>query len=170
MSRQARIPQSDVVKLEKFLENLPDPEAEAVTKRQAIHRLAPRIALLRKRGFTVRMIAEQLSANGLEIKPAVLQKYLSELKDRPPVRRTQLPRVVAKPVAAARRDVMPEPCEQAPRELRSVQVTGAKAPSHSDPATPRPPSGETSTSNRGSNRPPTIATATFTPREDSEDL
>jgi hypothetical protein len=169
MSRQAKILQTDVAKLSKLLEDLPDPEAESVTKRQAIHRLSPQIAVLRKRGFTVRMLAERLSANGLEIKPAVLQKYLSELKDRP-VRRAHGPRVVAEPVAAARRDATPEPREQARQEPRSTPGTSAKAPSPANLATPRPHAGETSTSNRAPNRPVDVANATFTPREDSGDL
>lgn len=169
MSRQVRILQADLAKLESFLEHLPDPKAEAVTKREAIHRLLPQITDLRRRGYTVQAIAEQLSAQGLQVTRAVLQKYLSELKGRPLVRRSKLPRAVPEPVAAHTQS-LPKPRVQAPREPRSAEAAGGLSPAASNLSSARVGSHESSTPNRIPSRPTTSAGGSFTPREDSDDL
>jgi len=46
----------------------------------------PQIATLRAKGYTLQAIAEQLTAHGVPIHRAVLQKYLKELASAPPSR------------------------------------------------------------------------------------
>jgi len=80
MRRPAKIPMEQVHRVHDILDKAPDVKPEAVTTRAAIGELCAPIARLRARGYSLRRIAEVLSANGIPITYETLSTYLAHSK------------------------------------------------------------------------------------------
>lgn len=52
----------------------------AMTVKQAIFTLAPTLEWMKKRGFDTQEIVERLHEKGIEVKPQILTKYLTEAR------------------------------------------------------------------------------------------
>src|SRR5579872_2261650 len=85
MNPPTKIQKTDIARIQQLLEETPEYRPETVTKRQAVAQLLPQIARLQGTGYTVEAIAAQLSAHGLPMSRAVLQRYLRELKSERPL-------------------------------------------------------------------------------------
>ncbi len=72
----------DLEKLQKKLDELPEiNESEReVTKQEAIRRIAPTIAALQSRGYSMERIAEIITSEGFEIKVQSLKSYLTRAR------------------------------------------------------------------------------------------
>ncbi|UST77211.1 hypothetical protein [Pseudomonas siliginis] len=68
--------------LQKSLKDLPPVENKEreVTKPDAVKLLASEIADLQERGYTIEMIAEILTKNGLELKASTLKSYITRAR------------------------------------------------------------------------------------------
>jgi hypothetical protein len=168
MDSRTKISRDQFNRIEDHLDAPPDHDPVALTKREAIYRLMPRIDALRKRGYTVEAIARELTSTGLAVTRAVLQKYLSDLKTHS---RMQSPEVPARGTTRSR--------SIPPANAPQVRLD---RPAASDPSFG---TGKSSAASRGTNAslPPSTTTiqklpsresvshrASFIPREDTKDL
>jgi hypothetical protein len=71
-----KIAVSDLDKLEELLEQAPAHRDTAISKRQAIGRLAPKLYALRAKGYSWNGVARWLTEHGLAVTAAVLTGYL----------------------------------------------------------------------------------------------
>jgi len=71
-----KIAVSDVDKLEQLLDQVPAHRDTAISKRQAIGRLTPKLRAMLAKGYSWGAIAAWLSEHGLEVSRSVLQGYL----------------------------------------------------------------------------------------------
>jgi hypothetical protein len=74
MPKQMRFPLSEVTKLQDDLERLPDAPPRALSRREAIVRLAPQIKALQSKGYTLAAIAAVLTEKGFPVTEEVLKK------------------------------------------------------------------------------------------------
>ncbi len=70
----------EVHRLGRFLEERPEHQRTEVTRREAIRILAPQIAGLQSKGYTIAAIASMLSGHGVDISPVVLHTYLRDVR------------------------------------------------------------------------------------------
>ena len=77
----ARIPLSDVAKLEQLIDQEPVHAPSEVSKRQAVAMLAPKLYEMRHKGYAWRDVAAWLSGHGLTMTAAALQRHLRGIKD-----------------------------------------------------------------------------------------
>jgi hypothetical protein len=77
----AKIPLSEVAKLEQLIDQEPARAPSEVTKRQAVAMLAPKLYEMRRKGYVWRDVAAWLSGHGLTMTPAALQRHLRGIKD-----------------------------------------------------------------------------------------
>jgi hypothetical protein len=71
-----KIAVSDVDKLEQLLDQTPVHRDAAMSKRQAIVRLAPKLRAMQAKGYSWAAVALWLSEHGLAVSKSVLQGYL----------------------------------------------------------------------------------------------
>lgn len=76
----AKVPLSDIAKIEQLIAQEPAREPSEVSKRQAIAMLAPKLYEMRRKGYTWRNVAEWLSGHGLTMTAAALQRHLRGVK------------------------------------------------------------------------------------------
>jgi hypothetical protein len=77
----AKIPLSEVAKLEQLIDQEPAREQSAVSKRQAVAMLAPKLYEMRRKGYAWSDVAAWLSEHGLTMSAAALQRHLRSVKD-----------------------------------------------------------------------------------------
>jgi hypothetical protein len=77
----AKIPLSEVAKLEQLIDQEPARAQDAVSKRQAVAMLAPKLYEMRRKGYAWSDVAAWLSGNGLTMSAAALQRHLRNVKD-----------------------------------------------------------------------------------------
>jgi hypothetical protein len=77
----AKIPLSEIAKLEHLIDQEPARAPSEVSKRQAVAMLAPKLYEMRRKGYGWRDVAAWLSGNGLAMSAAALQRHLREVKD-----------------------------------------------------------------------------------------
>jgi hypothetical protein len=77
----AKIPLSEVAKLEHLIDQEPARSPSEVSKRQAVAMLAPKLYEMRRKGYAWRDVAAWLSGNGLTMSAAALQRHLRDVKD-----------------------------------------------------------------------------------------
>ncbi|MGO9834104.1 MAG: hypothetical protein ACLP1X_07815 [Polyangiaceae bacterium] len=77
----AKIPLSEVAKLEDLIEQEPARAPSEVSKRQAVAMLAPKLYEMRRKGYAWRDVAAWLSGHGLTMTAAALQRHLRGVKD-----------------------------------------------------------------------------------------
>ncbi|MGH7436958.1 MAG: hypothetical protein ACRENE_14895 [Polyangiaceae bacterium] len=77
----ARIPLSEVAKLEQLIDQEPAREQSAVSKRQAVAMLAPKLDEMRRKGYAWSDVAAWLSGHGITMSAAALQRHLRAVKD-----------------------------------------------------------------------------------------
>jgi hypothetical protein len=77
----AKIPLSEVSKLEQLIDQEPAREQSAVSKRQAVAMLAPKLYEMRRKGYAWSDVAAWLSEHGLTMSAAALQRHLRSVKD-----------------------------------------------------------------------------------------
>jgi hypothetical protein len=77
----ARIPLSEIAKLEHLIDQEPARAPSEVSKRQAVAMLAPKLYEMRRKGYAWRDVAAWLSGNGLTMTAAALQRHLRGVKD-----------------------------------------------------------------------------------------
>jgi hypothetical protein len=77
----AKIPLSEVAKLEQLIDQEPARAPSEVSKRQAVAMLAPKLYEMRRKGYAWRDVAAWLSGNGLPMSAAALQRHLRDVKD-----------------------------------------------------------------------------------------
>lgn len=77
----AKIPLSEVAKLEQLIEQEPARAQDAVSRRQAVAMLAPKLYEMRRKGYAWSDVAAWLSGNGLTMSAAALQRHLRDVKD-----------------------------------------------------------------------------------------
>ncbi len=81
----AKIPLSEVAKLEQLIDQEPAREQSAVSKRQAVAMLAPKLYEMRRKGYAWSDVAAWLSEHGLTMSAAALQRGTRDpSKTRPP--------------------------------------------------------------------------------------
>jgi hypothetical protein len=76
----AKIPLSEVSKLEHLIDQEPACAPSEVSKRQAVAMLAPKLFEMRRKGYAWRDVAAWLSGHGLTVTTAALQRHLRALK------------------------------------------------------------------------------------------
>jgi hypothetical protein len=131
-----KIAVSDLEKLEKLLDETPAHHAIAVSKRDAIFRLAPRLYDMHAKGYSWGAVAGWLSEHGVIVSRSVLGEYLRRA-------------LASTPHGAARR--------QKTRRLRSAEASDVPSDSPSalhrsiaGHTSPQPDSAATATSSRPS--------------------
>ena len=77
----AKIPLSEVAKLEQLIDQEPAREQSAVSKRQAVAMLAPKLYEMRRKGYPWSDVAAWLSDHGLTMSAAALQRHLRSVKE-----------------------------------------------------------------------------------------
>jgi hypothetical protein len=77
----AKIPLSEIAKLEHLIDQEPARAPSEVSKRQAVAMLAPKLYEMRRKGYAWRDVAAWLSGNGLTMTAAALQRHLRGVKD-----------------------------------------------------------------------------------------
>jgi hypothetical protein len=77
----AKIPLSEVSKLEQLIDQEPAREQSAVSRRQAVAMLAPKLYEMRRKGYAWSDVAAWLSEHGLTMSAAALQRHLRSVKD-----------------------------------------------------------------------------------------
>ena len=77
----AKIPLSEVSKLDELIDQEPVREQSAVSKRQAVAMLAPKLYEMRRKGYAWSDVAAWLSGHGLTMSAAALQRHLRSVKD-----------------------------------------------------------------------------------------
>ena len=77
----AKIPLSEIAKLEQLIDQEPTRAPSEVSKRQAVAMLAPKLYEMRRKGYAWRDVAAWLSGNGLTMSAAALQRHLRDVKD-----------------------------------------------------------------------------------------
>jgi hypothetical protein len=77
----AKIPLSEIVKLEHLIDQEPARAPSEVSKRQAVAMLAPKLYEMRRKGYAWRDVAAWLSGHGLTRTAAALQRHLRGVKD-----------------------------------------------------------------------------------------
>lgn len=77
MPRHVTITQKALEAIDKKLAELPEvkPEQRQLSMRESIDKLKPRIRELRAKGYSIDMVAEQLSLAGLKVKPSTVKLY-----------------------------------------------------------------------------------------------
>jgi hypothetical protein len=76
----AKIPLSEIAKLEHLIDQEPARAPSEVSKRQAVAMLAPKLYEMRRKGYAWRDVAAWLSGNGLTMTAAALQRHLRGVK------------------------------------------------------------------------------------------
>jgi hypothetical protein len=76
----AKIPLSEVTKLEHLIDQEPVCAPSEVSKRQAVAMLAPKLYEMRRKGYAWRDVAAWLSGHGLTVTTAALQRHMRALK------------------------------------------------------------------------------------------
>ena len=79
----AKIPLSEVSKLEQLIDQEPAREQSAVSRRQAVTMLTPKLYEMRRKGYAWSDVAAWLSEHGLTMSAAALQRHLRSVKDAP---------------------------------------------------------------------------------------
>jgi hypothetical protein len=77
----AKIPLSDIAKLEHLIDQEPARAPSEVSRRQAVLMLAPKLYEMRHKGYTWRDVAAWLSGHGLTMTAAALQRHLRGVED-----------------------------------------------------------------------------------------
>jgi hypothetical protein len=77
----AKIPLSEIAKLEHLIDQEPALAPSEVSKRQAVAMLAPKLYEMRRKGYAWRDVAAWLSGHGLTMTAAALQRHLRGVKD-----------------------------------------------------------------------------------------
>jgi hypothetical protein len=77
----AKVPLSEIAKLEHLIDQEPARAPSEVTKRQAVAMLAPKLYEMRRKGYAWRDVAAWLTGNGLTMSSAALQRHLRDVKD-----------------------------------------------------------------------------------------
>ncbi len=77
----AKIPLSEIAKLEHLIDQEPARALSEVSKRQAVVMLAPKLYEMRHKGYAWRDVAAWLSGHGLTMTAAALQRHLRGVKD-----------------------------------------------------------------------------------------
>jgi hypothetical protein len=77
----AKIPLSEIAKLEHLIDQEPARAPSEVSKRQAVAMLAPKLYEMRRKGYAWRDVAAWLSGHGLTMTAAALQRHLRGVKD-----------------------------------------------------------------------------------------
>jgi hypothetical protein len=123
----AKIPLSEVAKLEHLIDQEPARAPSEVSKRQAVAMLAPKLYEMRHKGYAWRDVAAWLSGNGLTMTAAALQRHLRGIKD---------PGVRGRPRGRAK-----SPCDGKAAPSRSLAPTtpAPAAPSAQPPGGSPPP-------------------------------
>ncbi len=144
-----KIPLSEVAKLEQLIDQEPAREQSAVSKRQAVAMLAPKLYEMRRKGYAWSDVAAWLSGHGMTMSAAALQRHLRAVKD---ASARSNPRGRAKGPA--------EGNGNAPRVLAAtIPVAGA-------PTAPPPPLGPPGVEPKARDLEPPKATPGFTVRAD----
>jgi hypothetical protein len=76
----AKIPLSEIAKLEHLMDQEPARAPSEVSKRQAVAMLAPKLHEMRRKGYPWRDVAAWLSGHGLTLSAAALQRHLRGIK------------------------------------------------------------------------------------------
>jgi hypothetical protein len=76
----AKIPLSEIAKLEHLIDQEPARAPSEVSKRQAVAMLAPKLYEMRRKGYAWRDVAAWLSGHGLTMTAAALQRHLRGVK------------------------------------------------------------------------------------------
>ena len=75
-----RISLSEIANLEQLIDQEPAREQSAVSKRQAVAMLAPKLYEMRRKGYTWSDVAAWLSGHGMSMSAAALQRHLRSVK------------------------------------------------------------------------------------------
>src|SRR5579872_4565954 len=76
-----KIPLSEVAKLEQLIDQEPAREQSAVSRRQAVAMLAPKLYEMRRKGYAWSDVAAWLSGHGMTMSAGALQRHLRAVKD-----------------------------------------------------------------------------------------
>ena len=77
----AKVPLSEIAKLEHLIDQEPARAPSEVSKRQAVAMLAPKLYEMRRKGYAWRDVAAWLSGHGLTMTATALQRHLRGVKD-----------------------------------------------------------------------------------------
>ncbi|MGH7297231.1 MAG: hypothetical protein ACRELB_19995 [Polyangiaceae bacterium] len=75
MGQIAKIRRTDIEKAALFFDEAPEVQPEEVTRKEAIRILAPKIKVMRRKGYNWAKIAEALATFGISIEPDLLASY-----------------------------------------------------------------------------------------------
>ncbi len=145
----AKIPLSEVTKLERLIDQEPTREQSAVSRRQAVAMLAPKLYEMRRKGYAWSDVAAWLSELGMTMSAPALQRHLRSVKD-----------ATARGSARGRGKGSGEGNGNAPRAL------AASIPVAADPTAPPPPLGPPGVEPKARDVEPPKVTPGFTVRPD----
>ena len=76
MGRVVTIRRADIEKIAQEFDSAPEDEPEEVNRRAAIRMLRPKIKVMRRKGYSLRHIADLLTKGGIPINAAMLASYM----------------------------------------------------------------------------------------------
>ncbi|NMZ14947.1 hypothetical protein HBO07_27185 [Pseudomonas proteolytica] len=154
--------------LQESLKSLPAVEVKKreVSKPEAVQMLAAQVSDLQKKGYTIEMIAEIFTANGLDIKPQTLKSYLTRAKGLkgPKKRGSKSPaRTPAKPLDNSGKKAS----DEANKKQENADSLNRKT--STDDSKKGAPSAATPSGNNTTTKEP-VKSGTFQPRDDSREI
>jgi hypothetical protein len=130
-----KIAVSDLDKLEELLEQAPAHRDTAISKRQAIRRLAPKLYALRAKGYSWSAVARWLTEHGLAVSAAVLTGYLRHTFPDPGI-------ALSRPAKARRQRGAPAPAIVSAPATPTEQSALTPVPTWPGSSAPRAPTKE----------------------------
>jgi hypothetical protein len=167
---------SDIERLQRTMENVPEQPVEEVTTMQAIRMLSSQIHAMQAKGYGLSAVAELLSDNGVVVTAKTLKTYLGEARaagGRKNRRKVKAQRPLTAEAAAT------APTTESKRAVEAHAASGdaqpgarvvAKAP---PPATTPPPPTALAVAPKAAARPSDDASSrrsAFVPKEDTRDI
>ena len=167
---------SDIERLQRTMENVPEQPVEEVTTMQAIRMLSSQIRAMQAKGYGLSAIAEFMSDNGVVVTAKTLKTYLGEARaagGRKNRRRSKANRPVGTGAAATGPTTGAKPAVKANAASGDAQP-GARVIAKATPAATTPPaSAAPSVTPKGTARPSDEASSrrsAFVPKEDTRDI
>jgi hypothetical protein len=167
---------SDIERLQRTMENVPEQPVEEVTTMQAIRMLSSQIRAMQAKGYGLSAIAELLSDNGVVVTAKTLKTYLGEARaagGRKNRRKTKVHRPITDGAPATGPTTESKRAAEAHAALGDAQPGGRAIAKATPAATTPPASAAPAVTPKGTARPSDEASSrrsAFVPKEDTRDI
>jgi hypothetical protein len=165
---------SDIERLQRTMESVPEPRVEEVTTLQAVRMLASQIQTMRAKGYGLPAIAELLSKSGVVVTAKTLKTYLGEARAAGKNRRkAKAQRPLTPGAAATTRTRESKRAVDAGAASVDAQPEARESAKATARATTPPPPATSALAPKATARPSDDATSrrsAFLPKEDTRDI